>query len=131
MTLDRRSSFKKQHEALKQAKESGMKASVSPRMGRLNISNKGGQSNIPVVQEPVVVKKKKHRGFSKIAILSSFFEKKAADLAASSISKDAKTGFWKFPSFGRKKSRKYVWMPFGLTCTPSVFCWLAYDPSMS
>ena len=103
MTLDRKSSFKKQHEEIKAAKE----RSASPRLGRLDKRNQGGQPVIPVVQEPVQAKKKKPRGFSKIAILSSFFEKKAADLAASTFTKDVKTGFWRLPlSFGRKRSRK-------------------------
>lgn len=109
MTLDRRSSFKKQHEAMKLAKERAQKAIVSPRIGRLNIAHQGGQASIPKIQEPVEAKKTKPPGKSKIAIFGSFFEKKAADLAASNISKsvkDTKSGFWRFPSFGKKKSHK-------------------------
>ena len=102
MTLDRRSSLKKQHEEMKAVKE----RSVSPRMERVMSSSQGSRPVIPVVKEPVAVKKKKPRGFSKIAILSSFFEKKAADVAATSFTRDAKTGFWRLPSFGRKRSRK-------------------------
>lgn len=108
MTLDRRSSFKKQHESMKAAK-GAQKLGVSPRLGRLNISQQGGQPCIPIIQEPVDVKKAKHQGKSKTAIFGKFFERKAADLAASNIVKnvrDGKTGFWRFPSFGRKRTPK-------------------------
>ena len=76
---------------------------------RLNIASQGSQPNIPVIQEPVDVKKPKQHGKSKIAIFGTFFERKAADLAASNIVKnvkDGKTGFWRFPSFGRKRNPK-------------------------
>ena len=105
MTLDRRSSFKKQHESMKAAK-GAQKLGVSPRLGRLNISQQGGQPKIPIIQEPVDVKKSKQHG-KKISIFGTFFERKAADLAATNIVKNVRDGgFWRFPSFGRKRTPK-------------------------
>ena len=84
--------------------------SVSPRMGRFNMSP------IPVVKEPSSMKKTKGRGFSKIAILSSFFESKIAALANSA---SPKPGFWKM---GISKKKQRYWNA-GMFCVYILYLW--------
>lgn len=72
---------------------------ASPQMVRPPIN----RSN-PEIREPVArAKQKKPRAFSKIAILSSFFEQKIAALANSSSQSKGRS--WKFPGLKRKPDR--------------------------
>lgn len=59
--------------------------------------------SVPEIREPVRQKQKKTRAFSRIAILSSYFEQKIAALSGSGNSQ-RKTG-WKLPRFVKKKNR--------------------------
>ncbi|XP_045191431.2 SNF-related serine/threonine-protein kinase-like isoform X2 [Mercenaria mercenaria] len=58
--------------------------------------------SVPEIHEPVR-RKKKSRAFSRIAILSSYFEQKIAALSGNGSSQK-KTG-WRLPGFAKKKSR--------------------------
>lgn len=87
---------------------------ASPRMTRPSIN----RSN-PEVGEPAArAKQKKPRAFSKIAILSSFFEQKIAALSNSSSHSKGRT--WRLPRF-KKKSERYStnWNAVFLLCSPT------------
>lgn len=97
-TLDRRAKNKVQQQGTSSPK------TASPRMVRPSIN----RSN-PEVREPVArAKSKKPRAFSKIAILSSFFEQKIAALANSGSASKGRS--WKFPGLKKKKERYEVGM---------------------
>lgn len=59
--------------------------------------------SVPQIREPARQKQKKARAFSRIAILSSFFEQKIAALSGSGSSQ--KKLSWRLPGFGKKKNR--------------------------
>ncbi|KAL4235304.1 hypothetical protein ACF0H5_006939 [Mactra antiquata] len=59
--------------------------------------------SVPSIREPAKQKQKKSRAFSRIAILSSFFEQKIAALSGNGSSQ--KRHGWRLPGFGRSKNR--------------------------
>lgn len=58
--------------------------------------------SVPEIHEPAKQKQKRARAFSRIAILSSYFEQKIAALSNGCTQK--KTG-WRLPGFAKKKNR--------------------------
>lgn len=109
MTLDRKN--KKKASPKMDLKGSLSPRSIARRMGTLK------PIDPPVIQEPInntdVKKKRSH--FSKIAILSSFFERKAAAVAGKAQSSGRKKGIFDLPNFARLKvESKYVAMLFCL-----------------
>jgi hypothetical protein len=59
--------------------------------------------SVPEIHEPVRQKQKKSRAFSRIAILSSYFEQKIAALSGNGSSQ--KKSGWRLPGFSKKKRR--------------------------
>jgi len=107
-TLDRRAKHKVNQQTLSSPK------TASPRMVRPSIN----RSN-PEVREPQAKSKsKKPRAFSKIAILSSFFEQKIAALAGGAGGKGRS---WRLPGF-RKKTQRYsrAWNAVCFTSPPPI-----------
>ena len=94
-TLDRRAKHKINADVPKTA---GIPSPISPRPVRL--TNPMTRS-VPDIQEPIK-KQKKPRTFNKIAILSSYFEQKIAQLSASGSSRMKKS--WKL--LGPKKAAR-------------------------
>ncbi|XP_052816892.1 SNF-related serine/threonine-protein kinase-like isoform X2 [Mya arenaria] len=100
-TLDRRSKTKLQD------LESGP-GPICPKPVRpLNLMTR----SVPEIQEPIRAKLKKPRNFNKIAILSSFFEQKIAQLAGNGASKKKKGKSWRILAFKKDRRVKMRGLP--------------------
>ncbi|KAK3610275.1 hypothetical protein CHS0354_029735 [Potamilus streckersoni] len=102
MTLDRRTLGKKS----KPPSSLPAVKSESPQLEPSKLPLREAPKKLPVIQEPVSVKRPKSKAFSKIAILSSFFEHKAAALVGKGPLAEKKGGLFPLRGFGKKKKAK-------------------------